>query len=78
MAIRKASQRAVAPAKTSQFAATITADLLDVGEWQPVRPLEHLELIFRLLSKDDGYTTVECGILLNLSFIFLEKVLIGL
>jgi hypothetical protein len=31
----------------------------------------------RLPSHKHGFTAIECGILLNLSFIFLEKVLIG-
>lgn len=31
----------------------------------------------KAMRDHDGYTTVECGILLNLSIILLEKVLIG-
>ena len=36
-----------------------------------------LKLLFKLLRNNDGYTAVECGILVNLGVIFLEKLLIG-
>ena len=34
-------------------------------------------LVVRLPRNDDGYTAAECGIILNLSIIFFEKVLMG-
>jgi Flp pilus assembly pilin Flp len=36
-----------------------------------------LKLLFKLLRNNDGYTAVECGVLVNLGVIFLEKLLIG-
>ena len=34
-------------------------------------------LLVRLLKNGDGFTLIEYGIMLNLSIIYLEKVLIG-
>jgi len=57
-----------------------------IAAWRIIR-LRHLAnycgryllwLLRNAIRDHDGYTTVECGILLNLSIIFLEKVLIGL
>ena len=36
-----------------------------------------LRLLVRLLKNEDGFTLIEYGIMLNLSIIYLEKVLIG-
>jgi len=36
-----------------------------------------IKLLVELLRNEGGYTAAECGIILNLSLIFLEKVLIG-
>ena len=36
-----------------------------------------LRLLVRLLKNEDGFTLTEYGIMLNLSIIYLEKVLIG-
>ena len=56
-----------------------------VAAWRILR-LQHLGnhcrpyllgLLRNAIKDHDGYTTVECGILLNLSIIVLEKVLIG-
>jgi hypothetical protein len=60
-----------------------TDDRRMAGPWWvqhlPSRGARYLLSLLRSALRDhDGYTTVECGILLNLSIIFLEKVLIGL
>ena len=36
-----------------------------------------IRLLVHLLKNEDGFTPVEYGIMLNLSIIYLEKVLIG-